>query len=92
MSYSSFAQNNELLPLPFQAQNGQFGYKNASQQIIIEAHFDEVSLFAGSYAFVKKNDVWGIINTRGKIVIPPAYESLSWTLPNNESATMNGEV
>jgi hypothetical protein len=88
----SFAQNTESSLIPFQADNGQFGYKNTGQQVVIEAQYEEASPFTGNYAFAKKDNLWGLINTKGKWIIPAAYEDIGWTYAKNKSPILNGEI
>lgn len=90
-SIPSFAQSSQPLFL-FKDQQAQFGYKNESGQIILEAQYEEAYPFTDNYAFVKKNNAWGLINTKGKEVIPASYEDIGWMLPKDKSAVMGGEI
>jgi hypothetical protein len=90
-SIPSVAQSNQSLLL-FEAQNELFGYKNESGQIILEAQYQEAYSFTGNYAFVKKNNTWGLINMKGKEVIPASYEDIGWMLPKDKSPIISGEI
>lgn len=87
----SFAQNNSGLT-PYQNPDKQVGYKDQNQQIIIEARFEEGLPFSGSYACVKKEGLWGLINTKGKWMIPAIYENIGLSNGKGAFPAVAGEV
>lgn len=58
-------------------QKGKWGYLNESDQIIIDAQYEEASVFKEELAFVKKNGKYGFIDKNNKTIIPFKYDMTS---------------
>jgi len=58
----------------FKADNGKYGYENASGAVVVEPKYDAAWSFSEGLAVVMLNGKWGYINKSGKIVIEPKYD------------------
>lgn len=73
------AQRHEAASLrPFRHEN-LYGYQDASGQTAIKPQFTEALPFTGAYAYVRLSKQWGLINEKGKMVIPATHEALGWS-------------
>ncbi len=59
-------------------QNGKWGFKNDLGEVVINAHYDSVELFAEGRAVVCKNGLYGLINNIGEVIIEPIYDEISY--------------
>lgn len=59
-----------------------WGYRNFNniEEVIIEPVYESAFNFEKSYSKVKKNDKWGIINTKGEIVVDIIYDYILTSL------------
>jgi hypothetical protein len=58
--------------------NGKFSFLNRDGDVKISAmEYQEASYFSHGYAKVKKNDLYGMMNTEGFLMIPCTYTELS---------------
>lgn len=46
----------------------------SSQQFVIEPQFDAVKCFSEGYAAVKRNGLWGYIDTKGALIVKPQFK------------------
>lgn len=69
---NTFAQSADLVP--FQDENGKWGYKNGNGEIAIEPLFACAEPFSEGIAVVKSGDKYGMIDQYGKFVVEPIYE------------------
>ena len=58
------------------AENGRWGYIDASGKIIIEPRFDWARAFRDGLAAVGVGGKWGFVDSRGEIVIPARYQEV----------------
>lgn len=60
-------------------ENGNLQYIDKSGKVIIAltSNFQEATSFIEGLALVKQNEKYGFIDKKGKVVIPPVFESLS---------------
>lgn len=70
MSFSAFAQT----LIPKQDEKGKFGYVDQTGNWIVKAKYSEAGQFAGKYAFVRKNQDFGLINNAGEELVKPKYK------------------
>ncbi|BDQ02281.1 WG repeat-containing protein [Ignavibacterium sp.] len=69
--FNSYPQGKmELIPY---RKGEKFGFCTYNKKIVIEPKYDEVSFFEGKLAGVKIDDLWGVINDKGNIIVPPNY-------------------
>lgn len=68
----SIAQN----LIPFQDENGKWGYKNSSGNEIVQPIYEDVEEFSEGLGGVRKDNKWGFIDLMGKIIIPLKYQYL----------------
>ena len=59
--------------IPFENENGLFGYMETDGDIVIKPQFEEASAFSNELARVKIDGEYGYINEDGKVVIPAIY-------------------
>lgn len=63
------------------AQNGRFGYRNASGDTVIAPRFDQAWYFRDGRARVKVDSLWGYIDRSGSMAIEPAFPR-AWDFRN----------
>lgn len=69
---------------PFTADNGLYGYKNGSGEIVIEAKYDAVAnTFENNAAIVQYKGKYGIINTSGEVLFGFTCDTLYKSPVNN---------
>jgi hypothetical protein len=70
------------------------GFINEKGELIIPFSYNyyEYSTFIDGYAVVKKNNKFGIIDKKGKVIIPANYDDLSNFNDKLAKATLNGTV
>ena len=55
-------------------ENGKWGFKDKSGNIVIEAQYDRIAEINGNgYGGIKLNDLWGIIYRDGNIIVEPKF-------------------
>lgn len=61
--------------------NGKWGFVDKNNNVIVEAKYDIVTEF-NSYGFagICIDDKWGVVNTKGEIIVPPSYK-IDWNEP-----------
>lgn len=65
----------------FRTEEGNWGFKNKEENIVIEATYDMVTeLNKYGFAGIKKEGKWGVINAEGEIIVEPCYE-IEWEEP-----------
>ncbi len=78
-SINSYAQD----LIPFEDENGKWGYKDKSGKVVVLAIYDEVSyncnngesdFFDDGTMAVCQNYKWGFIKNNGKVIIPLIYD------------------
>ena len=69
----SIAQANNTVYVPYNL-NHKWGFADTNGLILIKPLFDSVGLFDKGYANAYKNDKVGMINTKGRWVVPPTYK------------------
>ena len=66
----------------YQAEDGKWGYKNSSGNIVVDCKYDFVTeLNEYGYAGVKQEGRWGVIDSSGKVIVVPSYEIDTYYLP-----------
>ncbi len=58
-------------------ENGKFGFKDASGNVVIAAKYDNVTEQKGNYVAVKIKDKWGVLNVNGNVELEPTY-TIQW--------------
>ncbi len=57
--------------------NGKWGYINRSGQIVVEPRFDYASNFgSASIAIIQNENLYGLIDLQGKVILHPVYRKL----------------
>ena len=56
-------------------EKGRFGFKDADGKILVPAQYEEVRPFKGGIAPVKRDALWGFVDTSGTEVISPQFSS-----------------
>ncbi|WP_304407884.1 WG repeat-containing protein [Bacteroides acidifaciens] len=82
------AEYNEIEPSDYNLvavlKNGKWGYLNMNGERITKFEFDDADAFDGcEYTYVEKNDLCGMIDTIGRLIIPVKYDELD-LLENKE--------
>jgi len=55
-------------------ENGKWGFKDKSDNIVIEAMYDRiVEIDENGYGGIKLNDLWGVIDKDGNIIVEPKF-------------------
>lgn len=54
---------------------GESGYINASGETVVPFRFERAYGFSNNRAWVKEGGKWGMIDTKGKYVLPPVYSA-----------------
>lgn len=55
---------------------GKVGYIDLEGCVVIDFLFDKCESFKDGYAFVKQDNLWGVIDTGGEYVLAPQYECI----------------
>lgn len=71
---------------------GKYGYIKKDGTPITEIEFDRAYSFTCGRAFVKKGDLWGCIDTDGKLVIPYKYNYVVSTFEDDRAIVFTGEM
>ncbi|MCC6448579.1 MAG: WG repeat-containing protein [Chitinophagaceae bacterium] len=61
---------------PFKGENSKYGYKDATEKIVIIPKYDDVDKFSDGFAKVALNDKIGLINQKGKEIVSPKYDAI----------------
>jgi hypothetical protein len=69
-----FAQEADKSLIPYR-RGDLWGYSDVERKVIIQPVYTEANLFYGGYACVKKDKMYGYIDTSGKLVIPFKFYS-----------------
>ncbi len=56
--------------------NGQWGYTDSLQQVVIEPHYDCVEFFKDHISRVRKDNKWGLINDNGDELTSIKYDTI----------------
>jgi len=65
----SLAQQPDMSMIPYRKGNA-WGYASPDRKIVINPEYEDAGFYYAGYAAVKKNGMYGYINTRGETVIP----------------------
>ena len=66
----------------YQAEDGKWGYKDASGNVIVDCRYDLVTeLNQYGYAGIYQEGKWGVIDASGKVVVVPSYEIDTYYMP-----------
>ena len=76
--------------IPYYAENGMWGYKNTSGQVVIEAMFSDANEFDGEIAFAAQSSMWGLINRSGAWVVEPVWGSVR-SFSEDKAAVESGD-
>lgn len=68
-----FGQNNLLLPVKV---DGKWGFINDKAEVVIQPVYNHAVDFKGSYAVIKKGNLFGVINKSGNEIIPPIWNAI----------------
>lgn len=60
--------------IPFENDEGLYGYMETDGDIVIEARFEEAKAFSNSLALVRIDGEYGYIDEKGNVVIPAIYQ------------------
>jgi hypothetical protein len=72
-SSASFAQTRYLIPY----RDGRlWGYADTNRKIVVAPQYEMAYPFHAGYAIVKKGKFYGILNGKGKVMIPALYDTL----------------
>ncbi|MEK7432028.1 MAG: WG repeat-containing protein [Cyanobacteriota bacterium] len=77
----SYGEDTNLFPFENHLIN-KYGFIDYSGKIIIEAEFDEAEKFSNGISIIRKNNLFGFINSSGKIFTPRFYEIKNYTNDN----------
>ncbi len=62
-------------PAPMQDTNGKWGYKSATDDIVIPCEYEKAYIFSpDKIAAVKKNGKWGFVDVTGKLIIECKFD------------------
>lgn len=71
-------QNNEILlgkTLYLSKKNGKYGFIDKNNNVIVDYIYDDAKeQNAYGYSAVKMNNLWGVIDKMGKVILEPTYE------------------
>lgn len=67
-------------------QGKKFGVINCEGILVVPADYDEIASFINGKGWMKINNLWGLVDFKGKILIQPTYEEVQ------EINTFNGTV
>ena len=62
--------------LKISQKGGYYGVTDNEGNWIVEPIYDEISDFHHGYARIKKDDLYGLINEKGLVVIPVEYDEI----------------
>lgn len=66
-----YSQNNIFA----QKENGKWGFANKENKMVVEAKYDEVTeINEFGFASVKKDGLWGVVNSNGEEILKPTYK------------------
>ncbi|MEI6347652.1 MAG: WG repeat-containing protein [Bacteroidota bacterium] len=82
---SFIGQIKSQVPIPYYSKSGSWGYKNQTNHDVIKSQFEEAwPFFKTGLAVVKKEGKYGVINTKGEIIMPFIYEKIEPTAYYNK--------
>lgn len=58
---------------PWLSSSGKFGYCDSAGKLIISPQYDNANLFQNGFAVVCRNEKYGVINEKNKVIIPLNY-------------------
>jgi hypothetical protein len=70
------AQTENILLIPYREGN-RWGYTDANKKVVVPPQYDAIDPFIENLAVVEKNGVFGVIDKRGREIIPPKFKSVS---------------
>lgn len=71
--------------------DGLCGYADKDGNIIIKYQYENAGSFRYGFAAVKIGEKWGFINTKGDVVIPPEYDTVSGMTSDKYAIVKKGE-
>ena len=57
-------------------ENGRYGIKDAAGNIVMEPSYSSIDAFYGDYATVYNGEKYGLINTKGELVLPTQFDRI----------------
>ena len=55
-------------------QDGKYGFNNKKKQIVVSTIYDDVTeQNKFGFAGIKKNGLWGVVNSKGEVILEPEY-------------------
>jgi len=88
--YKDIAPFNESSAL-VSTDGAKYGYIDLNGKNIIAEKYEEATAFYKGIAAFKSENLWGFINSRGKVIINPQYNEVQFALVNGLIAVKNGE-
>ena len=79
-----FAQKQPLEPF-FDETLALYGYKNDDGKVKIKPSFSDASAFNNGFAKITVDNKEGIINHKGKTIIPAIYDTIGWSGEKNKN-------
>ncbi|MEM6272710.1 MAG: WG repeat-containing protein [Bacteroidota bacterium] len=76
ISQEELDQTADIRLTPFRSGN-KWGFADANLNLVIEADYDYVDPFFENLAIVRKGGVFGVIDKRGRAIIPPRFERIT---------------
>ncbi|MCC8065744.1 MAG: WG repeat-containing protein, partial [Clostridiales bacterium] len=89
---SIYAEQEDASDIVEYYENGQYGLKDASGNIIMEPSYYTIYSFYGGYAMVSDGELYGLIDEQGNEVLPVAYEDVltNYYSPEDEDGNTSG--
>lgn len=67
----------------YQADDGKWGFKDATGNIVVDCKYDIVTELNGyGFAGICQDNKWGVIDENGKVIVVPTYEIESYYSPS----------
>jgi hypothetical protein len=76
ISQEELEETTDILLTPFRTASG-WGFADANMNLVIEPRYDYVDPFFENLAIVRKGGVFGVIDKRGREIIPPRFERIT---------------
>lgn len=68
-------------------QGKKFGVINCEGVLVVSADYDEIASFINGKGWMKINNLWGLVDAKGKVLIQPIYEEVLEINPFNGTVT-----
>lgn len=77
-NFSQYGMEGKWEALAVATKNGKSGFIDLNGKVAIPLEYDAVMAFSNGLAGVRKDELWGFINTDNQMVIHPQFDEVGW--------------